>query len=54
MGRHENWPLNTSSALGQLCTLRTLRGIVLGTDLVNSYSSGFNILRAEFREQRSR
>lgn len=53
MGRHEAWPLHISGTLDELCTLRTLRGTALGTDLVHSYSSGLNILPAEFREQKS-
>lgn len=53
MGRHA-WPLCILSALRQLCTPRTLRRITLGTNLVNPYSSSFNILTAEFREQRNR
>lgn len=44
--KYKAWPLHILSALGQLCTLRTLRKVALETSLVHPYFAGCNILTA--------
>lgn len=44
--KYKAWPLHILSAIGQLCTLRTLRKVALETSIVHPYFAGCNILTA--------